>query len=91
MPQAAEPKLTDQQWERLEDAFRVHAFGLYYRRCFRSETDPLARFAKALFASAQPIRDRAMLLEWHRRREARRAAQRAERRSSRDRPPERVS
>ena len=51
-------------WTDKESAFRVWAFRLYYLRLFRSEIDLDLRFAKALLASAAPIRDRQGVLDW---------------------------
>jgi len=57
--------LSPEQWERIEDAFRVHAFNVYYRRSFRDEHHPLKRFVKALLASARPIQDHQAVVDWY--------------------------
>ena len=66
--------VTKDKWEKIEEKFRVWSFGIYYRRTFAGESDPTLRFAKALLASLQPIRDRRPILEWHRTRRRRPAA-----------------
>ena len=71
MPLATEQPVDIEDWDRIEDAFRLHAFNVYYRRTFAEERDSLKRFVKALVASAQPIRDRQAVLAWYRQRRAR--------------------
>ena len=56
---------------KVEDAIRLRAFHIFYDRTFRDERDCLKRFVKALLASAGPIEDPQLVLEWdrdHRRR-----------------------
>lgn len=60
-----EPAVLENDWPRIEDRFRVHAFGVYYSRTFRDELDPSIRFVKALIASAQPIQDRKAVIDWY--------------------------
>jgi len=60
-----------EQWQEIEDAFRVHAFNVYYKRSFRHELHPLKRFVKALLASAQPIQDCQAVMDWYRSRQRR--------------------
>jgi transposase-like protein len=58
------------------------SFRVYYNKPFASEADPTLRFAKALIASCQPIRDRRLVYEWNRRqleRHRRRSGTRRER------------
>ena len=64
--------VTEDDWEQIEDRFRVWSFYVYYKKCFRTEPDPLVRFVKALLASARPIRDRSAVLGWHRKRKLKR-------------------
>ena len=68
MQLAVEQAVEPADWDEIEAAFRVHAFGVFYKRTFRDERDPLKRFVKALLASAEPIRDRQAVIEWHRKR-----------------------
>ena len=49
---------------RLKDRLRLRAFHAFYRHAFAEERDPLLRFAKAIIASAQPIRDREAFERW---------------------------
>ncbi len=56
----------------LEDKLRVRAFYVFYGKIFADEVDPTVRFAKALVASANPIRDFGALAEWVRRQEQKR-------------------
>ena len=64
--------VTENQWAEIESKFRVWSFGIYYHRMFAGESDLTLRFAKALLASLQPIRDRKLLIEWYHRRRRRR-------------------
>ena len=57
--------VTDDEWEEIEDKFRVWSFGIYYQRTFKDEPEPHQRFVKALLASAQPIRDRQLVIDWY--------------------------
>ena len=67
-------ELTVEQLTQIEDQFRTWSFGIYYKRAFREEPDLLKRFVKALLASARPIGDRQMMIDWYlERRTARRA------------------
>ena len=72
-------KVTEDKWEKIEDRFRVWAFGIYYHRTYANELDPVVRFVKALVKSANPIQDRKPVLDWYRRqRQGRRTHDRAE-------------
>lgn len=53
-------------WRDIEGRFRLWSFRVYYNKSFATEPDPTLRFAKALIASCQPIRDRRLVYEWHR-------------------------
>ena len=57
--------VTEDNWDQIEDKFRIWSFYIYYRKSFRNERDPLLRFVKALVASAQPIRDRQAVMKWY--------------------------
>lgn len=57
--------LTPQKWAKIESAFRVWSFHVYYKRSFKDERDHVVRFIKALKASCQPIRDRQAVLDWY--------------------------
>jgi len=79
MPTDTEPErrvdaedLPVDQWHRIEGAFRVHAFNVYYKRTFRDEVHPLKRFVKALLASTEPIQDRQAVIQWYQARRRRR-------------------
>ena len=52
----------------IEDDFRLWSFHVYYNKSFADELDLTVRFAKALMASVQPIRDRSLVEEWGRNR-----------------------
>jgi len=58
--------LDHDEWEKVEDRFRVWSFGVFYQKAYASEPDLLKRFVKALLASARPIHDREQVIEWHR-------------------------
>ena len=60
--------MSDQDWQTIEAKFRVWSFHVYYEKSFASEPDPTLRFAKAIVASAQPIRDRKAVIDWHKKR-----------------------
>lgn len=60
---------TDPAWEKIEAKFRFWSFRIYFHRRFAKETDPALRFAKALIASCQPIRDRHAVLNWYQQRQ----------------------
>ena len=62
----------DETWDQIEETFRIWSFYVYYRKTFAGEPYPLRRFVKALLASARPIRDRRLVIEWYRRRRERR-------------------
>ena len=64
--------LSPELWESIEDAFRVHAFNVYYKRSFRDELHPLKRFVKALLASTRPIQDHQAVVDWYHTRHRRR-------------------
>jgi len=66
--------MSDRQWQRLEDAFRVWSFHVYYEKSFAGEPDPTLRFVKAIVASAQPIHDRRAVIAWHEKRKRRKHA-----------------
>lgn len=55
-------------WKKIESRFRLWSFRVYYDKTFANEIDPVLRFAKALIASCQPIRDRRLVIEWNRKR-----------------------
>ena len=57
--------MPDDPWETIEGKFRLWSFHIYYQRSFANERDLLARFVKAILASAQPIRDRQLVLDWY--------------------------
>ena len=59
-------------WDEIEERFRLWSFYVYYRKTFAGEVYPLKRFVKALLASARPIRDRQLVIEWHRQSQERR-------------------
>ena len=69
MPVVTEQLAQVEDWERIEDAFRFHAFSVYYRRTFVGEHHLLRRFVRALLASAGPIQDRQLVLDWYRSRQ----------------------
>jgi len=50
----------------VEDKLRLRAFHVFYDRGFADEHDLTVRFAKAIIASAGPVRDREALMEWYR-------------------------
>ena len=62
----------EDNWDRIEDAFRVWSFGVFYKKTFKNERHPLKRFVKALLASAQPIKDRHLVIDWWHRRQLKR-------------------
>ncbi|HRX85970.1 MAG TPA: hypothetical protein P5572_13205 [Phycisphaerae bacterium] len=64
----------DEPWSKVEARFRVWSFSVYYRKLFAGELDPVVRFAKALRASCQPIRDRSLVYAWYQARKQRFAA-----------------
>lgn len=66
MPVATDQPVDIEDWDRIEDAFRIHAFNVFYKRTFRDEHHPLRRFVKALLASTQPIQDRQAAIQWYR-------------------------
>ena len=57
---------TQRPWTEIEDEFRLWSFHIYYQKSFAAEIDLTLRFAKALIASSQPIRDRQTVIEWFR-------------------------
>ena len=73
-PPSGSPPLVDDDDAidpKVEDAIRLRAFHIFYDRTFRDERDCLKRFVKALLASAGPIEDPQLVMEWdrdHRRR-----------------------
>jgi len=69
MPMVTEQAVDVEDWERIENAFRFHAFNVYYRRTFAAEHHLLRRFVRALLASAGPIQDRQLVLAWYRSRQ----------------------
>ena len=66
--------LPAEQWRKIEDAFRLHAFNVYYKRTFRDEVHPLKRFVKALLASVRPIQDKQAVVGWYQARRRKRTA-----------------
>ena len=65
----AEASTATEDWPSIESRFRLWSFRVYYARTFAAEMDLTLRFAKALVASCQPIRDRRLVHEWHRNRQ----------------------
>lgn len=63
---------SEKTWEEIEADFREWSFHVYYKRTFKNEHEPILRFLKALKASAQPIRDRQKVLDWHQQRKRKR-------------------
>ena len=59
--------MDEAQWEKIESAFRLWSFRIYYRRSFKEERDLTLRFLKALVASSKPIRDRQAVIDWYER------------------------
>ena len=57
--------MRDEPWEKIEDKFRWWSFRLYYRRTFAAEPEPHIRFVKAILASAAPIQNRRLVLDWY--------------------------
>lgn len=57
--------MRDEDWETIETSFRLWSFRIYYRRTYATEPDPHVRFAKAILASAAPIQDRKLVLDWY--------------------------
>jgi len=66
--------MSDRDWQRIEAKFRVWSFHVYYEKSFASEPDLTLRFVKAIVASAQPIRDRRAVIDWHEKRKRRKHA-----------------
>ena len=58
-------KLTRRQLQEIEDAWRQHAFHVFYHRVFADEPDSTMRFIRALVASAAPIRRRKLMIRWY--------------------------
>jgi hypothetical protein len=56
--------------QKIEQAFRLHAFHTLYTHTLRDEPDKSTRFIKAIILSARPIPDsrRPMIEEWYRHR-----------------------
>ena len=50
----------------VEDQLRLRAFRVFYDKAFADEPDMTVRFAKAVIASAGPIRDPRAVLDWYR-------------------------
>ena len=71
---SVERRMSDGDWQTIEAKFRVWSFHVYYEKSFASEPDLTLRFAKALAASSQPIRDRRLVYDWHEKRKARKRA-----------------
>lgn len=63
------PSIPARTWQKIESAFRLWSFQIYYARSYATVTDPTLRFAMALVASTQPIRDRDAVMQWHRSRQ----------------------
>ena len=51
--------------ETVEDKLRLRAFRVFYAKTFAKEPNAAVRFAKAIIASAGPLRDREALMEWY--------------------------
>lgn len=64
--------MPDEDWETIEGKFRLWSFRIYYERTYAAETDPHVRFAKAILASAAPIQDRRLVLDWYAKRRRKR-------------------
>ena len=64
--------VTENEWAKIEDKFRVWSFGVYYKKTFANELHPLKRFVKAILASAQPIQDRRLVIDWYLQRQKKR-------------------
>jgi hypothetical protein len=58
--------ITKRSWAKIEDRFRLWSFHIYYQKSFADEMDATVRFARALIASSQPIRDRQAVIDWYR-------------------------
>jgi len=71
-----------ERWCDIERRFRLWSFRVYYNKCFATESDPTLRFAKALIASCQGIRDRRLVYEWNRRQRDRHAGRSRSRRKT---------
>jgi hypothetical protein len=55
----------DATWAKAESAFRLWSFRVYYERSYADEMDPTLRFALAIVASSQEIKDREKVLTWY--------------------------
>ena len=59
--------VTAEQWDRMQEKFGYYAFRVYYLKTFAGENDNDVRFVKALLASARPIRDSSLVVQWYER------------------------
>ena len=59
--------MPDPSWREIEADFRLWSFHVFYRKTYAGEPDSEMRFAKALVASCQPIRDRQRVYDWYER------------------------
>ena len=50
----------------VEDKLRLRAFHVFYDKAFADEPDLTVRFAKAIIASAAPVRNREAVHQWYR-------------------------
>jgi len=62
------PQTDGKSWREIEADFRLWSFRVYYDKTFANEPDQTLRFGKALIASLEPIRDRGLVIQWHRKR-----------------------
>ena len=55
----------DATWAKIETAFRIWSFHQYHEKTYRDQMDMALRFALAIVASSQPIKNREKVLEWY--------------------------
>lgn len=53
----APPGLTDEEWVKMLDSFRLFAFNTYYGRSFATVSDMTLRFFWSIIASSRPLYD----------------------------------
>ncbi len=58
--------MTQPDWQQIEADFRYWAFYRYYQGPYANVHSNTLRFCLSLLASAEPIRDRKAVIEWHR-------------------------
>jgi len=56
---------TDIQWKKIEGRSRLWSFHQYGKKPFANDPDPTLRFARALIASCEPIKNRDLMYEWY--------------------------